>query len=528
MTLDRPLIFYPRNDQDMMPDLQAGALLGYASSTNYRVPIDGSKTTVLPDGHWTAMTKTVVAGFYGGSLKSVSVTGGTPQAKPGQVSRVVADGTSIFSLQMAGEAPGIYRRTSATGTATLVVPLPTNRYPTAQFGVAVQPGRISYTNGQRVPEFESSYDVITRTTLVAGGKLTLGPEQTLATGTSWAALSGSAGWLQYRGNLLRDPFGVVTKLPDAASAPPQASGNRIVLKLRYYDGGAINWSYPVIRDLRTSKYVEIPEGPTNLFGNYLAYAKPDGSVRVKDLARNVEGVHKPAGSKVAAVAVHGKWVAWVTSCSGCTQILTIRNTATKTQQNIATRGTTSLKLSGGYLALDVKPGTQREVRSIRLGTTTPVVIGTLPASPSEANPPDIFDAAPDQFDLDDETLAWTDKDHLGKAVQLGAFIDPPAYLGNVIAPASMSTSWSMKLPVSKALPTCQVTIFYGSTKVRILNCANSDGMVKVTWDGKSGSGGKLTKGTYTYRVTGQDADKYNLRNYNGTLTVVGGSITKTV
>lgn len=120
-----------------------------------------------------------------------------------------------------------------------------------------------------------------------------------------------------------------------------------------------------------------------------------------------------------------------------------------------------------------------------------------------------------------------DSQHLGKIAQIGAFIDPPTYLGNAIAPASMSTSWTLQLPVSKALPTCQVTIYYGSTKVRILNCANTTGLVAVTWDGKSGSGANVTKGKYTYRVTGLDADRYNLRNYNGTLTAVGGTINKT-
>ncbi|WP_328989855.1 hypothetical protein OG394_26825 [Kribbella sp. NBC_01245] len=403
--------------------------------------------------------------------------------------------------------------------------------PAGTYAVAVQPGRISYSVAERSQESPKEFDVITRTMSAAGGKLTYGAEQTIFRDTSYAALSGSAGWLQYAGPHLRDSAGVITK--NGGSAPPQASGNRVLLRWRVWDGsGGLNWSYPMIADLRTKQSAERPEDPASLFGNYLAYAKADGSVRVKDLARNVEGVHRPAGSKIKAVAIHGKWLAWVTACTSadpCSQTLTIRDTAAKTQRTIGTRGTTSLKLSGGYLALDVRPtDAQRDVRTIKLGTTiAPVVVGTLPANEIIADPWDVADATPDQFDLDDETLAWTDKTFIGKAVRLAPFIDPPVYLGNVIAPASMSTTWSLRLPVSKALPTCQVTFYYGSTKVRIMNCANVDGMVKATWDGKSGSGGKLAKGTYTYRVTGQDADKYNLRNYNGTFTAVGGSITKT-
>jgi len=62
--------------------------------------------------------------------------------------------------------------------------------------------------------------------------------------------------------------------------------------------------------------------------------------------------------------------------------------------------------------------------------------------------------------------------------------------------------------------------------VRILNCANATGMVAVTWNGRTGSGAILPAGTYTYRVSGRDNDGYWLRNYDGRLTTIGGTMTK--
>ncbi len=109
----------------------------------------------------------------------------------------------------------------------------------------------------------------------------------------------------------------------------------------------------------------------------------------------------------------------------------------------------------------------------------------------------------------------------------GAIDDPPHYLGNSIAPASFSTRWAIAVPVSKALPTCTVTIYRGTTKVRILNCANTIGMVSVVWDGRTGGGAVLPAGTYTYRVSGRDDDGYWLRHYDGTLRAVAGTVTKT-
>ena len=154
------------------------------------------------------------------------------------------------------------------------------------------------------------------------------------------------------------------------------------------------------------------------------------------------------------------------------------------------------------------------------------MIGRLPA-----NSHDPYDelalTPPRHFDLEDEVIGWLDENHYGKVAHLASFIDPPRYLGNVIAPASFKTTWSIALPVSKALPSCTVTIYRGTTKVRILNCANTTGMVAVTWNGRTATGAILPTGTYTYRVSGRDEDNYWLRNYDGRLTTIDGTITKT-
>ncbi len=206
-----------------------------------------------------------------------------------------------------------------------------------------------------------------------------------------------------------------------------------------------------------------------------------------------------------------------------------RNLSTGTATSIGTRGTLGLDISGGHLVLDVVPGAAdtRQLRTIRFGSAQATPIGLLPLYPAWGMSADMFGSEPRHFDIEDETIAWIGRDGRGHVAPLAPSIDPPHYLGNSIAPASFSTRWAIAVPVSKALPTCTVTIYRGTTKVRILNCANTIGMVSVVWDGRTGGGAVLPAGTYTYRVSGRDDDGYWLRHYDGTLRAVAGTVTKT-
>lgn len=383
--------------------------------------------------------------------------------------------------------------------------------------------------------------VVLRTVHRNAGQLELGWEQPVSVITGDNAIAASSG-RAYFDTRTRTYTGAIKPMGGRASMGREASGNRALVTdssgpflghLFYDDQYDAKRAMPV----NTGSYdIDVPQpppawpqGPQDLDGSYVLRARTDGSVVRRDLQVGREIVVRPAGSRIQAVAIHGAWVAWVTGCAPyttCPQTLTIRNLSTGAVSTVATTGTFGLDISGGQLAYDARTDVTRELRTVRLGTSTVTTIGQLP-SVMLGSTPDYPETAPRHFGVEDELIAWIDADGHGQLTPLAPSIDPPHYLGNGIAPASFSTRWAIAVPVSKALPTCTVTIYRGTTKVRILDCANTIGMVSVVWDGKTGSGATLPKGKYTYRVSGRDDDGYWLRHYDGTLSPVSGTVTKT-
>jgi hypothetical protein len=511
------------------------------ASRTWRIPVDGSTSTELPagpdedggdSGGWTATTATGAARVGADGLSIVSSTGGPVHVLAGVTGQVASDGTAFYTTQAPGDPPGIYARRAVPGDPVLVVPLPDTMYPSVQYGIALSPGRVYYTSWNPPAPYNSTYDVRMRTLSTGPGTVTVGPEQTVGTPAGFAALSASAGRLVYDGNKQRTYTASILTMNTIPAAPPEASGNRWLIRWDKTSGmsSTSGRSMYDVRTGRTASVTSWPQGAQDLFGNYLLYARSDGAVRLRNLLTGTETQPRAAGSPMAAVALHSRWAAWVTGCRAgdntCAQTLTVRDLSTGATRNYGTRHTTSLDLSGGYLGFDATWTTTRVLRTVRLDNGAIAVIGRLPAN--SFDPYDELALTPPRhFDVEDEVIGWLDENHYGKVAHLASFIDPPRYLGNVIAPASFKTTWSIALPVSKALPSCTVTIYRGTTKVRILNCANTTGMVAVTWNGRTATGAILPTGTYTYRVSGRDEDNYWLRNYDGRLTTIGGTITKT-
>jgi len=566
--------------------IEAGAVLYRSSNypfgeeTTRRVPIDGSPGTDLPadlapylDGT-PRLTASVTAALPCKAscgrqvpihdFATVPVTGGPVERQSGMHGGLASDGTRFYTSNAPDEAPGIYARSMANGPATLVVAAPDTRWDPISRGIALSPGRVYYASclvGSPCPKPgdwpSNTYDVATRPFGRTPGQVQLGAELKVRT-VPYPSMYASAGRLLYSCGMHRTYTGMEKQLPWPACDPGEVSGNRMLVKDRY---GVIpdNWIWKDMFDVRTGKLVypdpdgtadadDWPQGPQALFGNYVAYAgtdrtapRPpgetanDGSVRVKDLSNGKVGVHKASGPSIAVVAIHGRWLAWVTACSRypCSQTLTIRDTATGRVTTLGTRGTTSVALSGGYLALDVVPGSQRLLRTVRLSTGSVGTVGSLPADNSEGYAWDPVPMGPPRhFALDDETIAWIDRDNVAKVAPLAPFVEAPIYLGNVIAPGSFSPNgdgvgdvWAMAFPVSKALPSCTVTVYRGSVPVRVLNCANTTGMATAVWDGRTGSGARLPTGRYTYRVNGRDGDGW-LRSSDLRLVPITGAIYK--
>jgi hypothetical protein len=530
VTLSKPAGALNRAGSARTP-VQAGAVLAEALPGPVRIPLDGSPSTILPAGTWKAMTATQVVGGDFTGLRTVPVTGGAVSTRPGDYVDIASDGTSFFTDAAPDEPPGIYARTTADGPATLAVPPPPTMHPSYEMAIGLSPGQVYYTDLVRpIPYPAAPFTVRTRVMTIGPGMVAIGPEQPIADVVTPGLSASSGGRLAFDGNHHRDLAGRISTVPTEPSYQPEMSGNRWLVPWSYFSNDR-TVSGRGMYDVRTGRVTAgtaWPQGPQDLFGNYLLYAATDGRVRLRNLVTGTETVPRGPGAKIGAVALHSRWAAWVTACPTvtgiCAQTLTVRDLATGSTRNLSLRGIRQLDLSGGYLGFDTVLTTTRALRVLQLSTGKLMVIGNLPQR--FAGGSEVDQLPPRHFDLEDEVIGWIDSNHVGKLAHLARFIDPPRYLGNAIAPASFSSTWSLAFPVSKPLPSCTVTFLRGITTVRVLGCANTSGMVHVTWDGRSATGALVPAGTYTYRVSGRDDDGYWMRHYDGTLRSVTGTATK--
>ena len=517
--------------------VQAGAVLLAASTGSparmWRIPLDGTPATELPpepDWEWQAMTSTATAQVSSAGFSVLAVGSTVARTVPGVTGWVASDGTRFYTTEANGEPPGIYERSVEPGSDHRVVAPPTTIHPTRQYGIALSPGRVYYTNwnGPAAAPAEQ-YDVMMRT-VSGSNSVVVGSEQTIREDVRYASVSASAGRLVFNGNLQRTYTGRILPMKTLAATPPEASGNRWLI--HWHTDLVDSHSFRTMYDVRTGRTVaelSWPQGAQDLFGNHLLYARDDRSIRLRNLVTGAESQLRGVGEPIAAVALHTRWAAWVTACKPrdvlCAQKLTVRDLSTGRTRTFNTRWTTSLDLSGGYVGLDATWYTQRLLRVIRADTGAVTVIGSLPERASDGSG---RAAGPGRhFDLEDELIGWIDGTHIGRVARLPRTIDPPRYLGNAIAPATFSSTWSLAVPVSKALPRCTVRFYRGSTLVRVLNGATASGMVAVTWDGRTGSGAAVPARKYTWQVSGTDDDRYWLRDADGRLRVVSGTVTRT-
>ncbi len=445
--------------------------------------------------------------------------------------------TAVFALVAAAFIPLPAATASSTAPSQASVPPGTVSLSVSasqQWAIALSPGRVYYTNGSGADlPLVGIWDVRMRTMTTGPGTVAVGPEQAIRDQVFPAALSGSAGRLVFDGDWQRTYTGQVVRVNAREAAPPEASGNRWLIRWNiridpgFYEQGRSTYD---VRTGRTASTSTWPQGPQDLFGDYLLYTRNDGTVRLRNLRTGTETVPRGAGTPIEAVALHARWAAWVTRCvyaaGVCSQLLTVRDLSTGATRNYNTRNTTSLDLSGGYLGFDATWTTTRALRAIRMDTGAVTVVDRLPQSAADGGHWESAVTPPRHFDLEDEVIGWLDQNHVGMLAHLAPTIDPPRYLGNAIAAPSFTTTWSIAAPVSKALPRCTVTITRGAATVRTLGCANTNGMVAVTWDGRSGGGSVLPAGTYRYRVSGTDDDGYWLRDADGRLRAVTGTVTK--
>jgi hypothetical protein len=126
----------------------------------------------------------------------------------------------------------------------------------------------------------------------------------------------------------------------------------------------------------------------------------------------------------------------------------------------------------------------------------------------------------------DETLAWIAPDRVARIGPNSAFVAYPKYLGNGSAPPSFNPAlrvWNAEFGISKALPTCSLTIRSGTTVRRTLNCATTSGSARADWDGRDSAGRLLPPGAYSWTLAGRDGDG-TLRWWTGATHAITGTV----
>lgn len=284
---------------------------------------------------------------------------------------------------------------------------------------------------------------------------------------------------------------------------------------------------PMIYDLRTGVSTQLAITPSwtqavDLWGNYLSWADDQHAVWRRDLSSGALLQAKPPGTAVVrSVAVHDDWVAWSTctqtSQDDCAQsVVGHRNLQTKAAAIlVASQYTNRLKMSGGHVVYGTSASREAPSGTLkvgRLGTSATGVVGPLNYYGS--------------FDVHDETLAWIAPDESAKIGPNSPFVAYPKYLGNGSAPPSFNPAlrlWNAEFGISKALPTCTLTIKSGTAVRRTLNCATTNGSARADWDGRDSAGRLLPPGAYTWTLAGRDSDG-TLRWWTGATHAITGTV----
>ncbi len=476
---------------------------------------------------------------------------------PGTATHVLNGTHSVFSdgahfiFDTYGASPGVDAATAvdATTPRNRIVSVPL--FPAVAYKVSLGPGGVAYIDNQ--PAADSVMRrLYTRSgsTVVLSAQTRIGRTNPDPGGAGWRLVSRDGrrtAYVDEVGDLwLVTDDGVRTKVftasPRVAVVGGESitlSGSRLLWLKAIYDGDRCDMRPPpycdpvylpamMLYDLRTgvSTQVKLPTGSpfVELWGNYLAYSDLQHAIWRRDLHSGaVLQVKAPGTARVNSLAVHSDYVAWSTCVPGQSRpcdssVISHRNMTTRAAAiQLPSANTQQVLLSGGHVVYDTYPDTNQPdsgvLRVWRLATKATGVVGPIRGySPS--------------FDVHDETLAWTAPDHVARIGPNSPFVDYPKYLGNGSAPASFDPAlrtWNPEFGISKALPTCTLTIKSGTTVRRVLGCATTTGSARALWNGRDSAGRLLPKGTYTWTLAGRDADG-TLRWWTGATHPISGTV----
>jgi putative cell wall-binding protein len=523
-----------------------------ADSTVVRIGLDGANEvrTTLPYAVGVAITSTltgvsVQAPDFSDSFATMPAAGGAMTSYPTSMpeNAQAAGNSFIVDLNGTPATAGLYTMTSAAGPATQLVAAGAQTLRAT--ALALSPGRAVWVdNGVSAGTWSRPLST-TGSTITPGTPAIV---SSISDSSSETAISSSGSRTAYMVNTptaealwVSGPAGA-RQIPNPLGTDGVTiSGTRLLQN--HQDGSAT--LYDLVAGTSTDLAAPIaPFGPAfvgqqpyQLSGNKLAWLASDGSVWVKNLDTAVVTQVSPAltaaGQTVfGSVAVADDIVAWnISLCStvaGSTecfgQFLSYRNVATMGPvQTIPSAGPMQIALSPEYLAYNTyNPATSKwDLYVNPLFTSTVTDIAQL-TDPFER-----------QFSISGSTVGWLGTDFLAHVQALTHIAERPRYLGNGIAPSNLvadgTQTWNGDFVASTNLTACTVTIKSGSTTVRALSCDSSQtpfGEGLVSWDGKNTGGTPVAAGSYTWTLTGANADGA-LLDADGGSTAITGTIAVT-
>jgi hypothetical protein len=517
-----------------------------APATSYRVfdsHKDGVISSVVPLHDRTAWAARRNGGSY--HVWTVATSGGVPaewsQPLYGALPSdnplgAVGDDLVVNLAGSAGRQHLKQIHTPGSGSGRIIASVDPS--PISSAAVAIGPGRAAWSDNSR-----GALPVWTRS-LSEGGSLSAGPAIELAHSSNpVGAISVSGRRTAYFGVgseslyptlLVSDgdnpPVELDKKVP-AFAKPPVLSGTRLLYSsgLSGTTWSLVNLGSGAITPLPTAINGDYVEAYA-LWGDYLVYARLDGSVWRRDLT----GAHpdvmiRPIGGRTASIATAGDYVAWYTvNCASppggkCSIEFAYRNAATLAPPVTVKEppGVRDFRLTPTYLVFTTPSTTTAQIEAVNMtaGSTTPFTVTTGPAVDHYLG----FES----LSAVGSRVAWLSSSDGGAHVEaLPHVAEQPRFLGNPIAASvfdrKRGASWDAEFLVSTALRSCSVTITQGTAAVRTLDCANSDGDALVHWDGTDTNGRPVPASRYQWTLTGANSDGA-LLNYDGSNTPITGS-----
>jgi hypothetical protein len=458
--------------------------------------------------------------------------GGTPSTTSYDVGQLASvGGAFVFDTSRgSGKAPGLWKAVdAATAPVQLLSAGPSS---VMDDDVALAPGRVAFGDDSTV-----HYPVFSRT-LSTSGSVSTGSKQLIASRATNTGLSISGQVTAY--DTATDVYHQtlhVTGLGhsvalglDRATGPIEVSGTRVL----YFVGAtnSMGLGSPRLYDLRTHTDAPVKGVVSNgsgntvdLFGNYLALLKSDGTVWRRDLSTGKDtkiAAPVPKGQSFGgSVYTYGSYVGWrIFFCgpSSCGHSYAFRNVRTMAAPvHISGSETTilaGLTSDGALVAVHADRNPHWVLR--RYGSATTVDLTS--------------DAGFAGIRVNQSRLAWIDGHGLARVAALPHAPDPPVYLGNGVAHHTFTTGsgrlWKTYLPTSASLSRCTVVIRSTAGVVRRLTCTTGgrrlgDGI--VSWGGRDATGHLVPAGSYSWRLVARNADG-TLRLPNGSIGQVGGVV----